>query len=154
MGLSGCVGDEAFDPQTWDAPGQNARIESVLIRYAHVAEPRGEPWKRGADVPAYLWLFNEGREPDRLVGASTPNAASVSIVDGQGKPLPGGVELPPNQLRQLEPGKEHLLLRDVREVVRGGDFMKITLRFEKAGSVTFNIQAQVPVYDPSPTPAK
>ncbi|MEU6180433.1 hypothetical protein [Streptomyces coeruleorubidus] len=53
----------------------------------------------------------------------------MSIVDAQGKPLPRGVELPSKQLRESEPGKEHLLLRDVRQVIRGGDFMKITLRF-------------------------
>lgn len=32
--------------------------------------------------------------------------------------------------------------------------MKITLNFEKAGSVTFDIQSQVPVYDTGPTPGR
>ncbi|AQS65968.1 copper chaperone PCu(A)C [Streptomyces pactum] len=153
LALTGCGGDDSFELQDWHAPGQNASVGPVLIRYAHVAEPKGEPWQPGDDVPAYVWLMNEGDETDRLVSASSPNAESVSVVNADGKPLPHGVELPPDKLRQLEPTNDHLLLRDVREVVRGGDFMKITLNFEKAGSVTFNIQSQVPVYDSSPSPS-
>ncbi|MFB6550595.1 copper chaperone PCu(A)C [Streptomyces sp. NPDC056405] len=154
LALSGCGGDDSFELQDWHAPGQNASVGDVLIRYAHVAEPKGEPWQPGDDVPAYVWLMNQGDKTDRLVSASSPNAESVNIVNADGKPLPNGVELPPNKLQQLEPTNHHLLLRDVREVVRGGDFMKITLNFEKAGSVTFNIQSQIPVYDSSPSPSE
>lgn len=152
MAASGCGGDDDFSLPEWDAPGQNARIGNIMIRYAHVAEPRGEPWKPGDDVPAYVWLYNKGGEDDRLVAASTPNAASVDIVGPDGKPLPDGVELPANKLVELEPGKAHLVLRDVRQKIRGGDFIKFTMRFGNAGSTTFNIQSQVPVYDPSPSP--
>ncbi|MFF5488667.1 copper chaperone PCu(A)C [Streptomyces virginiae] len=150
---AGC-GDDNFSLPEWDAPGQNARIGNIMIRYAHVAEPRGEPWKPGDDVPAYVWLYNKGDEADRLVGASTPNAASVDIVDSDGKTLPEGVELPVNKLVELEPGKAHLVLRDVRQLIRGGDFMKFTLQFRDAGSITFNIQSQIPVYDESPSPTR
>ncbi|MFF8973562.1 copper chaperone PCu(A)C [Streptomyces sp. NPDC014995] len=149
-----CGADDDFSLPEWDAPGQNARVGDIMIRYAHVAEPRGRPWQPGSDVPAYVWLYNKGGEADRLLGADTPNAASVDIVDSDGKRLTDGVELPANQLVQLEPGKTHLMLRDVREVIRGGDFMKFTLRFEDAGSITFNIQSQIPAYDESPSPTR
>ncbi len=88
------------------------------------------------------------------MGVSTPNAASVDIVDSDSKSLPDGVDLPANQLVELEPGKTHLVLRDVREIIRGGDFMKFTMRFENAGSITFNIQSQIPAYDESPSPTR
>ncbi|GGL11208.1 copper chaperone PCu(A)C [Streptomyces flaveus] len=149
---SGCGGDDDFSLADWDAPGQNARIGDIMIRYAHVAEPRGEPWQPGDDVPAYVWLYNKADEADKLVGASTPNAASVDIVDSDGKPLPDRVDLPANQLVELEPGKTHLMLRDVRQIIRSGDFMKFTTRFKNAGSITFNIQSQIPAYDESPSP--
>ncbi|MEU3950648.1 copper chaperone PCu(A)C [Streptomyces sp. NPDC029526] len=147
----GCGGDD-FSLPDWNAPGQNARVGDIMIRYAHVAEPQGEPWQPGDDVPAYVWLYNKGNEADRLVGATTPNAASVDIVDSDGKRLGDGVDLPANTLVELEPGTSHLVLRDARQVIRGGDFMKITMRFEKAGSITFDIQAQSPAYDASPSP--
>ncbi|MEU0249761.1 hypothetical protein ABZ192_36730 [Streptomyces sp. NPDC006235] len=85
------------------------------------------------------------------MGAGTPNAAAVNIVDSGGKPLTGGVDLSANQLVELEPSKSHLVLRNVREVIRGGDFMKFIMRFEKAGSITFNVQSQIPAYDDSPS---
>jgi copper(I)-binding protein len=102
---SGCGGDDDFSLPDWDAPGQNARVGDLMIRYAHAAEPRGEPWQPGDDVPAYVWLYNKGGDQaDKLVGASTPNAASVDLVDSDSKPLPGGVDLPANQLVELEQG--------------------------------------------------
>ncbi|MEI5031940.1 copper chaperone PCu(A)C [Streptomyces sp. S1A(2023)] len=150
---SGC-GDDGFSLPEWDAPGQNARVGNIMIRYAHVAEPEGGPWQPGDDVPAYAWLYNKGGETDRLLGAGTPNAAAVDLVDADGDPLPDGVELPANELVELEPGKSHMVLREVGEVIRGGDFMKFTLRFERAGAVTFSIQSQAPVYDKSTSPGR
>ncbi|MFD5651876.1 copper chaperone PCu(A)C [Streptomyces sp. NPDC127039] len=151
LAVSGC-GDDDFSLPDWDAPGQNARVGDIMIRYAHVAEPQGEPWQPGDDVPAYVWLYNKGDNDDRLVSASTPNAASVDVVDADGKKVTGGVSLPENKLVELERGRTHLVLRDVRETIRGGDFMKFTMKFEDVGSVTFDIQAQIPVYDKSPSP--
>ncbi|GAB2757026.1 hypothetical protein [Streptomyces bullii] len=78
----------------------------------------------------------------------------MDIVDPDDKPLPRGVELPANQLVELEPGKVHLVLRDVREVIRGGAFMKFAMRLENAGSITFNSQSQIPAYDGSPSPTR
>ncbi|WP_328563511.1 copper chaperone PCu(A)C [Streptomyces coelicoflavus] len=149
---SGCGGDDEFSLPDWHAPGQNARVGDIMIRYAHVAEPKGEPWQPGDDVPAYVWLYNKGDKDDRLVSASTPNAASVDLVDADGKKLSDGVSLPENKLVELERGKTHLVLRDVREQIRGGDFMKFTMKFEDAGPVTFDIQAQVPAHDENPSP--
>lgn len=144
---SGCGADEGFSPPDWDAPGQNGRVGDLMIRYAHLAEPTGGPWQPGDDVPAYVWLYNKGDGNDRLVDASSPMAESVDIVDSDGKPRPDGVELPENDLVELEPGRHHLILRDVRQVIRGGDATELTLRFEDAGSTTFVIQAEPPAYD-------
>jgi copper(I)-binding protein len=54
---------------------------------------------------------------------------------------------------KLEPGASHLVLQDVREVIRGGDFMQFTMRFESAKSITLTFQSQVPFYDERPSPA-
>ncbi len=148
----GCGADEGFSPPDWDAPGQNARVGDLMIRYAHLAEPSDDPWQPGDDVPAYLWVHNKSGGSDRLVGASSPMAGSVDIVDTEGERLSDGVELPENGLVELEPGENHLVLRDVRQVIRGGDATEVTLRFEDAGTATFGIQAQPPVYDESDAP--
>jgi copper(I)-binding protein len=100
-----------------------------------------------------VWLYNKGDEADKLMGAETPAAASVDLVDSDGRVLTGGVDLPVGRLVQLESDRTHLVLRDVNRQIRGGDFMKFTMRFEKAGTTTFNIQAQVPAYEESPSPS-
>jgi hypothetical protein len=40
MTASGCGGDDEFSLPDWEAPGQNGRVGDLMIRYAHVAEPR------------------------------------------------------------------------------------------------------------------
>jgi copper(I)-binding protein len=154
LAVSGCGPDETFSLPDWDAPGQNARVGDIMIRYAHVAEPSGGPWQPGEDVPAYVWLYNKGGEADRLVGADTPNAASVDIVGPEGTVLNDGIDLPENELVELEAGKNHVVLRDVRELIRGGDFMKFTMRFEDAGPITFDIPAQPPAYEENSSPSR
>ncbi|GAB3971424.1 copper chaperone PCu(A)C [Streptomyces sparsus] len=148
---SGCGSEDDFDPREFESPYQNTRVGEVLIRGAHLADTPEKPWRKGDDVPAHMWLYNEGSEPDRLVSATTPAAASVEIVDGDGERLTDGVPLPPDRLRQLERGDTHLVLRDLRRTVRGGDFVEFTVRFEDAGPVTFNIPARIPAEGPSPS---
>ncbi|MFI9824792.1 hypothetical protein ACIHFC_30705 [Streptomyces sp. NPDC052013] len=59
MALGGCGGDDDFSLPQWDEPGRNARVDDIMIRDAHVAEPRGgKPWQPGDGVPAYVWLYN------------------------------------------------------------------------------------------------
>ncbi|GAB2899416.1 hypothetical protein GCM10027074_77640 [Streptomyces deserti] len=141
-GVTGCGGnDNEYNP-----PGANARVGSVLIRYAHIAEPPDGPWEKGSDAPFYLWLFNQGERPDRLIGAETTVARSVDIVTGDGA-VRGPVELPTDKLVELEKGRPHLLLRDLNERIRGGDFVWITLRFERAGEVALQVHSQIPTYD-------
>ncbi|MFG3660099.1 copper chaperone PCu(A)C [Streptomyces sp. NPDC047706] len=140
-GTTGCASDNEYNP-----PGANARVGQVLIRFAHLAEPPDGPWEQGDDVPLYAWFFNEGQEADRLVGAETTVASSVDIVNAGGT-VRGPVELPPRQLVELEEGRTHLLLKDVRQRIRGGEFVWITLRFERAGEIALQVHSQAPTYD-------
>jgi periplasmic copper chaperone A len=137
---AGCADGNEYNP-----PGANARVGSVLIRYAHIAEPPDGPWDPGDDAPFYVWLFNQGGRADRLIGAETTVARSVDIVRAGGEPR-GPVELPTGELVELEEGRTHLVLRDVRRRIRGGDFVWFTLRFERAGEVALRVHAQVPTY--------
>ncbi|MFI7142351.1 copper chaperone PCu(A)C [Streptomyces massasporeus] len=126
-------------------PGANARVGSVLIRYAHIAEPPNGPWERGANAPFYVWLFNQGRSTDRLLGAETTVARSVDIVNADGA-TQGPVALPTGKLIELERDRTHLLLRDLRRQIRGGDYVWITLRFERAGEIALQVHSQIPTY--------
>ncbi|CAL9320519.1 hypothetical protein SUDANB148_06161 [Streptomyces sp. SudanB148_2056] len=141
LGATGC-GSDGGD---YNPPGANARVGPVLIRYAHIAEPPDGPWEQGDDAPFYVWFFNQGQEPDRLLGAETTVARSVDIVDADGA-VRGPVVLPTGKLVELEKGHAHLLLRDLRQQIRGGDYVWVTLRFERAGEIALQVHSQVPTY--------
>jgi copper(I)-binding protein len=148
IGLCGACGyEDGSEEERQNPPGATADVGAVSIQFAHVAEPRDEPWQEGDDVPAYLRVLNEGRQPDALVGAETPVADSVTIVGADGQELPGGVPLPPHEPRELYEGKSHLVLNDIHERLRGGDYLDLTLRFDRAGSVTLQVHVQAPAYD-------
>ncbi|MCX2923338.1 copper chaperone PCu(A)C [Streptomyces sp. NEAU-W12] len=140
-GTTGCGSDEA----EYNPPGADARVGPVLIRYAHIAEPPDGPWDPGDDAPFHLWLFNQGQSADRLLGAGTTVARSVDVVSADGT-VRGPVEVPTGKLVELEEGRLHLLLRDLRRQIRGGGYAWITLRFERAGEVALQVHSQVPTY--------
>jgi copper(I)-binding protein len=133
----------------YNPPGANARIGSMLIRYAHIAEPAEPadgPWEPGDDAPLYVWLFNQGQRSGRLPGAETTIARSVDIVTAAGDTR-GPVDVPTGKLLALNDGQPHLLLRGLREQLRGDDFAWATLRFERAGEVALQVHAQLPTYE-------
>ncbi|MCZ7456268.1 copper chaperone PCu(A)C [Streptomyces sp. WMMC940] len=140
VGVAGCGNDNEYNP-----PGANARVGQVLIRYAHIAQPPDGPWEKGDDVPFYTWLFNQGQTSDRLLGAETTVAGSVDIVNADGAAR-GPVTLPPGKLVELEDGRVHLMLRGLRRQIRGGDYVWITLRFERAGEIALQVHSQIPTY--------
>ncbi|WP_331462219.1 copper chaperone PCu(A)C [Streptomyces sp. Z38] len=140
-GAAGC-GDAENEH---NPPGANARVGPVLIRYAHIAEPPDGPWEPRDDAPFYLWLFNQGEDTDRLLGAETTVARSVDIVRADGT-VRGPVDVPTRELIELEKGRTHLLLRDLSRQIRGGDYVWVTLRFERAGEVALQVHSQVPTY--------
>ncbi|WP_435613398.1 copper chaperone PCu(A)C [Streptomyces sp. bgisy159] len=142
VGVAGCSAD---DDITHNPPGANARVGSVLIRYGHIAEPTDGPWERGDDAPFYAWLFDQGQQPDRLLGAETTAAQSVDIVSADGT-VRGPVEVPTGRLVELKKGNPHLLLRGLRQEIRAGDYVWITLRFERAGEIALQAHAQLPTY--------
>jgi len=93
-------------------------------------------------------LRNTGTQADRLLGGHSPAAAAVTLYqhtpDGQSGsvmraatalPLPAGSEL---ALRHGPQSAGHLMLQGLRQPLRVGDTLSITLRFEKAGEVTFD----------------
>ncbi|MFP8960417.1 copper chaperone PCu(A)C [Streptomyces nanhaiensis] len=135
-----------------DSPGANARIGSVLVRYAHLAEPADGPWETGGDVPLYAQLYDQEPPADRLVSAESPAARSVEIVGRGGEVVEDGVELTPDRSVGLEEGGTYLALRDVRQEIRGGDFVWVTFHFEDAGSLSMQVPAQTPTYDQESSP--
>jgi copper(I)-binding protein len=114
----------------------------------------GDGWVRVApstDRPAaaYLVITNPSGSSEALLGASSPIAASVELhqsgTDHEGMTGMQPVErldLPPGATVRLEPGGHHLMLLGLRTPLAVGDRVTLQLRFERAGSVTVELDVR------------
>lgn len=117
-----------------------------------------EPWARaaaqGENGAVYLILHNHAAQADELVGASTEVAESVEMhesrMDENGVmsmelhfsiPLAMGAEI------EFAPGGFHFMLVNMKEELRAGDEMALTLHFEHHEDITITI----PVMHPAET---
>ena len=111
-----------------------------------------EGWARAgaSSSAAYLTIANGQRQADRLLGATSPAARSVSIhnttmqngvmrMRGAGAvPVAAGARI------AMKPGGMHVMLMGLKAPLRPGTRLPLTLRFERAG----NVQVSVPVLPP------
>lgn len=128
-----------------------SRVGDLIIDHAYAL-----PMATGADDGAAFLrsLKNRGTQADRLVGASSPRAASVvmrrRVRDGtQERTLDvRSIELPPGaELRLRHDGDLQLALLGVKPALRDGDRFPLRLRFERAGEVEVSVWVQTPRND-------
>lgn len=114
----------------------------------------GHPYARATPPKArvaggYLTITNNGTEVDRIIGATTGFAKRVEIhkmevVNDVMKmsPVPGGLEIPAGETVVLEPGSFHLMFMSINAPLKEGDVQKVTLEFERSGTVEvdFNVE--------------
>ena len=113
-----------------------------------------QPWSRatptGAKVAgAYLTVENKGSVADRLVSGSTDVAGRLEIhemaMDGgvmKMRPLDKGLAIDPGKTVKLAPGGYHVMMMDLKNPLKQGDKVPVTLQFEKAGKVNLTLDVQ------------
>jgi periplasmic copper chaperone A len=113
-----------------------------------------QAWTRatpnGAKVGGgFLTIENKGSAPDRLIGASADGAGKIEVHemamnDGVMKmrPVDGGFTIDPGKTVKLAPGGLHLMMMDLKNPLKQGDKMPVTLEFEKAGKVAVGLDVQ------------
>jgi copper(I)-binding protein len=125
----------------------------VALTTAAVAEPSGSSgvtiahaWTRatpgGATTGAvYMSITANPGTSDRLIAARSDAALSVELHTSVQE---GGVtrmrrldrlEIPPGETVALRPGSHHLMLLDLKQPLKAGERLKLTLVFEKAGEI-------------------
>ncbi len=129
---------------------------SYKIKDLGIDHPFATSTVQGAPTGAvYLTLTNQGKAPERLIGASTPRAKRVELHtmsmtgDVMRMREVNSIDVNPGQPVKMQPGSSnHLMLIGLAAPLKAGDRFPMTLRFEKAGS------ADVEVIVQSPAPAK
>ncbi len=95
----------------------------------------------------------------KLVSASSPAAGVVEIhamsIDGnvmRMRALPSGLELPAGKAVDLKPGGYHLMLMDLKQQLKEGDSVPVTLVIERADKKreTVEIKAAVKALNAAP----
>lgn len=112
-----------------------------------------KPWIRatapGQKIAAgYMSVRNKSASPDRLVGGSSPAAERVEthvhVKDGEILRMRQvkGYDIPAKGSFELKPGGAHLMLVDIKQPLKEGDKVPVTLRFERAGEVKVEFQVR------------
>jgi periplasmic copper chaperone A len=101
----------------------------------------------GGTSAAYMLLSNPGDGADRLVSVKTDAAetAELHITQTENdvtsmRPVEF-IEVPQKGEAELKPGGLHIMLMNLKHELQAGDTVKLTLEFEKAGTV--NVEAEV-----------
>ena len=106
-----------------------------------------QPWVRAtigdsADSAAYMKIENAGDQPDRLVAVKTDAAEDAMLhesrmEDGVMKMvhLPDGIEIPAHGAAELKPLGMHVMLMGLKQPLKEGGRLPLTLTFATAGEV-------------------
>ena len=104
------------------------------------------PWARATPAGAktgavYMTVINNGAAPDRLLGATTPVADKVQIhkvSDENGvssmREL-SALDIAPGSRATFRPGDIHAMLVGLKQPLKEGQTISLTLEFEKAGKI-------------------
>ncbi|HWV95662.1 MAG TPA: copper chaperone PCu(A)C [Xanthobacteraceae bacterium] len=127
------------------AQAQEVKASDLVIAQAWTRATPG-----GAKVAGgYLTIENKGATADRLIGGSTPVAGKLevhemSVTDGVMKmhPVAGGLAVEPGKTVKLAPGGYHLMMMELKQPLKQGEKVPVTLQFEKAGKVDVSLNVQ------------
>lgn len=114
-----------------------------------------DPWVRGTVAQQRatgLFAQITSAKGGRFVSASSPVAGVVEIhemaMDGnvmKMRALPNGLELPAGKAVDLKPGGYHVMLLDLKQQMKAGDTVPVTLVFEGADKKRETVEIQAPV---------
>lgn len=127
------------------ARAQEVKAGDLVITQAWTrATPNGAKIGGG-----FLTIENKGLTPDRLIGGSTDAASKIEVHEMAMKdgvmtmrPLDSGLTIDPGKTVKLAPGGYHLMMFDLKNQLKQGDTVPVTLKFEKAGEVKVSLTVQ------------
>lgn len=128
--LAAC-GQRAVPAAETPADGIDGGVGGIRVRNMFILGPKPDAvLPQGRDAPLYLTLAG-GASADRLIGVSATGAAASASIIGRGIAVPAGrsVVIGPSAV---------IVLPRLRQPLHGGDYIWVTLTFQKAGKVRLN----------------
>ena len=114
-----------------------------------------EPWVRGTvaqQMATGMFAKITSAKGGRLVSASSPVAGVVEIhemaMEGNTmkmRALPAGLDLPAGKAVNLKPGGYHVMLMDLKQQLKVGETVAVTLVIEGADKTRETIEVKAPV---------
>ena len=113
-----------------------------------------QAWSRatpnGAKIgTGYFTIENKGTTADRLIGVSGDISGKIEVHEmsmNNGvmkmRAVDGGLVIDPGKTVKLAPGGYHLMIMDLKNPLKQGDKVPLTLSFEKAGKVAVTLDVQ------------
>ena len=130
----------------------NLSAHGASVGNIEITHPFATPSLPGATTGAayFATLANTGSQPDKLVRAATPVAASVELhtmsVDAQGVMRMrevDGIALAPKASIRMRPGMGfHLMLVGLKQPLKEGATFPMSLQFERAGQIEVKVVVQ------------
>ena len=126
-------------------------VMSIAVLAAEPPPVRVEhPWARPTpptvtNGAAYLTLVNQGKQADRLLGATGDVARTIELhthVEEGGvmkmRPVKA-IEVKPGESVVLKPGGLHIMLVELKQPLVEGQSFKLLLNFEQAGRIPVDV---------------
>lgn len=151
---AGCgAGQEAATAnQRTNAGGANGQVGEMAVENVQIVYdrpvPGGAVYPVGASAPLQVTIVNTGLAADRLVGITTPVAASVAVtgealVPG-GQVLVAGYTDPVASIDLPDATTVRVTLQQLTTPLRAGLTYPMTFAFERAGTLTLEVPVQNP----------
>jgi copper(I)-binding protein len=120
-----------------------AQATDVMAGKLKISAPWARATPKGAPVGGgYLTITNMGSESDRLIGGVTGICKSVEVHEmkmDKGimkmREMASGLEVKPGQTVTLDPEGDHIMFMGMKQPLKKGQHVKVTLQFTKAGKV-------------------
>ena len=128
----------------------------AIAAAAHAQVTVSDPWVR-ATVPQQkatgLFMQIDAAQDVKLITGQSPVAGVVEVhemvMDGdvmKMRELKGGLEIAKGRTMSLKPGGYHVMLMDLKQQLKGGDTVPVTLTFEDiASKKRFTQEVKAPV---------
>lgn len=119
------------------------------LQQIRVSNPFTRATPPGASVAgAFMAIENHGTVSDRLTGVASPAAGVAALhemaMEGGLMKMRAvkGIDLKPGGKVELRPGGYHIMLEGLKQPLKQGEEIPLTLTFEKAGALQIKVKVE------------